>query len=385
MGIFLTKRAEDLRQGGIRAFFDKAAAYSDVINLGIGEPDLDTPRAVIGAGCQAMLEGKTHYTANAGELPVREQVAAYLTEFGVTAHPDGEIIMTCGGMGAVAMCLLCTVEHGDEVLIQDPQWLNYRSQVRFAGGMPVPVPVYQEHGFALQVEEIEKRITPRTKVLILNSPNNPTGAVMSRAELERVAETAIRHNLLVISDEVYCELLYDGLIHCSIASLPNMRERTVVINSFSKSYSMTGWRVGFAAGPQEIIGKMTVLQENLVACAPAFGQWAARYALQSRCDLEKMRGIYRRRRDLMTGGLNAIPGIRCEVPKGAVYVFPDIRALERSSEELAEVLLEGAHVAAIPGSAFGENGEGFLRMSYANSEENISEALRRIRAFLKTG
>ena len=165
----------------------------------------------------------------------------------------------------------------------------------------------------------------------------------------------------------------------------NMRERTVVINSFSKSYSMTGWRVGFAAGPQEIIGKMTVLQENLVACAPAFGQWAARYALQSRCDLEKMRGIYRRRRDLMTGGLNAIPGIRCEVPKGAFYVFPDIRALERSSEELAEVLLEGAHVAAIPGSAFGENGEGFLRMSYANSEENISEALRRIRAFLKTG
>lgn len=380
---FLTSQAKGLKQGGIRAFFDRAKNYSDVINLGIGEPDLDTPRPVIDAGYQAMLEGKTHYTANAGDLPVREQVAAYLAEFDVQADPGSEIIMTCGGMGAVAMCLLCTVEAGDEVLIQDPQWLNYRSQVSFAGGTAVPVPVYQEHGFMLRADELETYITPRTKVLMINSPNNPTGAVISREELERLAEVAIRHDLLVISDEVYCEMLYDGLKHCSIAAVPGMKERTVVINSFSKSYSMTGWRVGFAAGPRDIIAKMTVLQENLVACAPAFGQWAARYALETKCQLAEMKQIYQRRRDLIVNGLNTIPGIHCQIPQGAFYAFPDIRGLGRSSQEVAELLLEKAHVVAIPGSAFGDNGEGFLRMAYANSEENIQLALERIRNCLE--
>lgn len=380
---FLTESAMDLRQGGIRAFFDKAKNYSDVINLGIGEPDLDTPRPVIDAAYQAMLEGHTHYTANAGDLPVREQVAEYLAGFGVKADPKTEIIMTIGGMGAVAQSLLCTVGSGDEVLIQDPQWLNYVSQVKFAGGVPVPVPVYQENGFNLQAEDIEKRITPRTKLLMLNSPNNPTGAVMSREELERVAEVAIRHDLLVLSDEVYCEMLYDGAQHNTIAAIPGMKERTLVINSFSKSFSMTGWRVGFAAGPAEIIAKMTVLQENLVACAPAFGQWAARYALETRCQLDEMRGIYQRRRDLIVNGLNSIRGIHCEVPKGAFYAFPDIRALGMKSQEVAEKLLEEVQVVAIPGSAFGANGEGFLRMAYANSEENILKALERIKKCLE--
>lgn len=380
---FLTKRASELKQGGIRAFFDRAAKYAGVINLGIGEPDLDTPRPVVDAGYRAMLDGKTHYTANAGDLPVREQVAAYLREFGVQADPDGEIIMTCGGMGAVAMSLLCTVEMGDEVLIQDPQWLNYRSQVKFAGGTAVPVPVYQEDGFTLRPDELEKHVTPRTKLLMLNSPNNPTGAVMSQEALEQVARVAEAHDLLVISDEVYCEMLYDGLQHRSIAAVPGMKERTIVINSFSKSYAMTGWRVGFAAGPREIIKKLTVLQENLVACAPAFGQWAARYALETKCQLEEMKRLYQRRRDLIVSGLNDIPGIHCEIPKGAFYAFPDIRALGKSSQETAELLLEKAHVVAIPGSAFGENGEGFLRMAYANSEENIQLALERIRRCLE--
>ena len=382
MGEFLNRQARDLRQGGIRAFFDRAAKYENVINLGIGEPDLDTPRPVIEAGYEAMLAGKTHYTPNAGELAVREQVAAYLSGFGVEAEPAGEIIMTCGGMGAVAMSLLCTIDPGDEVLIQDPQWLNYRSQVKFAGGVPVPVPVYEENGFSLKAEDIAARLTPRSKILMLNSPNNPTGAVMTERDLAEVAELAERHDLLVISDEVYCELLYDGAKHRSIAALPGMEKRTVIVNSFSKSFSMTGWRVGFAAGPRELIAKMTVLQENLVACAPAFGQYAAAYALRTACDLEKMRGVYQRRRDLMVDGLNAIPGIHCEKPQGAFYAFPNIRALGRSSQALAEELLDRAQVVAIPGSAFGENGEGFLRMAYANSEENILEALRRIQRCL---
>lgn len=376
---FISKQAEGLQQGGIRAFFDKASQYSDVINLGIGEPDLDTPRPVMDAAYQAMLAGHTHYTANAGDIEVRQQVAAYLAEFGVTVDPVKEVIMTIGGMGAVSQCLLCTIDPGDEVLIQDPQWLNYYSQVKFAGGVPVAVPVYQENGLSLQAEEIEKHITPRTKILMINSPNNPTGAVMSQKELEAVAEVAMRHDLLVISDEVYCELLYDGEQHRSIAAIPGMKERTVVVNSFSKSFSMTGWRVGFAAGAQEVIAKMTVLQENLAACAPAFGQWAAKYALETKCQLGEMRELYQRRRDLIVNGLNNIKGIHCEKPRGAFYAFPDIRGLGLTSQQAAEKLLEEVQVVAIPGSAFGEHGEGFLRMAYANSEENIKEALRRIR------
>ncbi len=376
---FISRQAKGLQQGGIRAFFDKASQYSDVINLGIGEPDLDTPRPVMDAAYEAMLAGHTHYTANAGDMEVRQQIAAYLSEFDVTVDPAKEVIMTIGGMGAVSQCLLCTIDPGDEVLIQDPQWLNYYSQVKFAGGVPVAVPVYQENGFSLQAEEIEKHITPRTKILMINSPNNPTGAVMSQKDLEAVAEVAMRHDLLVISDEVYCELLYDGEHHRSIASIPGMKERTVIVNSFSKSFSMTGWRVGFAAGAPEVIAKMTVLQENLAACAPAFGQWAAKYALETKCQLGEMRELYQRRRDLIVDGLNDIKGIHCEKPRGAFYAFPDIRGLGLTSQQAAEKLLEEAQVVAIPGSAFGEHGEGFLRMAYANSEENIKEALWRIR------
>lgn len=376
---FISRQAKGLQQGGIRAFFDKASQYSDVINLGIGEPDLDTPRPVMDAAYEAMLAGHTHYTANAGDMEVRQQIAAYLSEFDVTVDPAKEVIMTIGGMGAVSQCLLCTIDPGDEVLIQDPQWLNYYSQVKFAGGVPVAVPVYQENGFSLQAEEIEKHITPRTKILMINSPNNPTGAVMSQKDLEAVAEVAMRHDLLVISDEVYCELLYDGEHHRSIASIPGMKERTVIVNSFSKSFSMTGWRVGFAAGAPEVIAKMTVLQENLAACAPAFGQWAAKYALETKCQLGEMRELYQRRRDLIVDGLNDIKGIHCEKPRGAFYAFPDIRGLGLTSQQAAEKLLEEVQVVAIPGSAFGEHGEGFLRMAYANSEENIKEALRRIR------
>lgn len=376
---FLSEQAKGLHQGGIRAFFDKAKNYSNVINLGIGEPDLDTPRPVIDAAYQSMLQGHTHYTANAGDLEVREQIAQYLSEFGVNADPGKEVMMTIGGMGAVSQCLLCTINPGDEVLIQDPQWLNYYSQVSFAGGVPVAVPVYQEDGFSLKANEIEKHITPRTKILMINSPNNPTGAVMGQKDLEEVAQLAIRHDLLVISDEVYCELLYDGLQHHSIAAIPGMKERTLIVNSFSKSFSMTGWRVGFAAGPSDIIAKMIVLQENLVACAPAFGQWAAKYALETKCQLAEMREIYQRRRDLIVNGLNEIKGIHCVMPQGAFYAFPDIRELGLTSQQAAEKLLDTVQVVAIPGSAFGDCGEGFLRMAYANSEENIEEALRRIR------
>ncbi|MFA5585175.1 MAG: pyridoxal phosphate-dependent aminotransferase [Saccharofermentanales bacterium] len=377
----LAQRALNLRQGGIRAFFDKAKAYSNLINLGIGEPDFDTPRPIIDAATQAMLEGATHYTANAGDLYIRRQVADFLRGYHVEVDPETEIIMTCGGMGALSLFLLCVLEAGDEVLICDPQWLNYRAQVLFAGGTPVPVPVYEADDFVLQNQAIEKALTSRTKVLMINSPNNPTGAVYSEQDLRRIADLAIRHDLLVLSDEVYSEFLYDGMKHVSIASLEGMRERTVVVNSFSKAFAMTGWRLGYAAGPAPIIRRMILLQENLVACAPSPSQAAGAFALEHRSGVEAMHAIYEKRRSLILEGLNSIDGIHCALPRGAFYVFPSIRSFGLPSQDFAEKMLEEVQVAAIPGSAFGAGGEGYLRVSYANSEENLQEALERIRRF----
>lgn len=382
MESFLNSRAKALTQGGIRGFFDKAKNYTKVINLGIGEPDLDTPKEIIDCAYNAMLEGKTHYTQNAGDLDVREAVANYVKNYGVEANPESEIIMTCGGMGAVAMAILAIVSEGDEVIIQDPQWLNYCSQVKFAGGVPIQVPVKEEDNFVFKAENLEKYITNKTKVLMVNSPNNPTGAVMSQEDMEKIAQLAIKYNLFVISDEVYCELLYDGNKHKSIASLLGMKERTLIVNSLSKTFAMTGWRIGFAIGPKEIIAKLIVMQENLVACAPAPAQRAAKYALSTMCEVSNMVSMYEKRRNIIVDGLNSIEGISCLKPLGAFYAFANIKQLGKSSLEFAEGLLEQEQVVVIPGSAFGPSGEGFVRVAYSNSEERLLIALNKIRNYV---
>lgn len=380
---FLNTRAHDLKQGGIRQFFDKAKNYTDVINLGIGEPDFVTPRPIIDAAYDALLAGHTRYTSNAGDITVRTQVSTYLAGYDIQADPATEILMTCGGMEAIALTLLCTVSAGDEVLIQDPQWVNYKAQIEFAGGTPVPIPVYERNAFSIKAADIEKHITPKAKILILNSPNNPTGAVLSDADLIEIAALAEKHDLLVISDEVYCELLYDGFKHRSIASVASMKNRTVVVNSFSKTFAMTGWRLGFAAAPAPIINKMVVLQENMVSCAPAPSQFAGKFALEAFCGVREMREQYAKRRDLIVAGLNMIPGITCAKPSGSFYVFPNISGLHMTSEKFANALLENAGVVCVPGSAFGKHGEGYLRLAYANSETNIACAIDRISAYVK--
>jgi aminotransferase len=381
---FLNNKALELNQGAIRAMFDRARYFPGAINLGIGEPDMHTPDEIIEEGRKALLEGKTHYTPNAGILELREEIARYLEKFDVVADPETEIIVTAGGMGALALSLLVTLSEGDEVLIQDPQWLNYYSQVKFFGGVPVAVPVYEKNEFRITAEDIKKKITNRTKVLMLNSPNNPTGAVLEREDLESIAELVKEHNLLVLSDEVYSTLLYDGMKHLSIASLDGMKERTIVINSFSKSFAMTGWRVGYAAGSKYLIDKMTRLQENLVACVNGPAQYAAIKALQSIETSEKMTEIYRKRRDIIVDGLNEIEGISCYRPKGSFYIFVNIQALGKDEVTIANELLEKAGVITVPGSAFGEQGKGYLRMAYANSEENLREAVRRIRNYVES-
>lgn len=383
MRSFLNEKSIELKQGAIRAMFDRAKNFPGAINLGIGEPDFDTPEEIIEEGCKALKSGKTHYTANAGIIELRSNVSDYLKKYGVDADPEREVIITSGGMGALSLCLLVVVSPGDEVLIQDPQWLNYYSQVRFAGGIPVMVPAYEENQFKIKAEDIKKRVTNKTKVLMLNSPNNPTGAVLGFEDLEEIAKVAMEHDLLVLSDEVYSSLLYDDTKHYSIASLPGMKKRTIVVNSFSKSFAMTGWRVGFAAGSEEIITKMVRLQENMVACVTTPSQYAAVKALNLLERAEEMKDIYKQRRDIVVDGLNSIKGISCYRPSGSFYVFPNIKALEKDSKALANELLEKANVITVPGSAFGENGEGYLRVSYANSFENLITAVKRIKDYIE--
>jgi aminotransferase len=381
MTIKFSNSTSQLKQGGIRAFFDKAAKYPDAIQMAIGEPDILTPTPIIEAGYTAMNEGKTHYTSNAGDIALRTVVSKYLADYGILVNPDNEIIITCGAMGALFQALMCLVNEGDHVIVQDPQWLNYASQIKLFGGTVVRVPVYEEDAFSLKADVIRERISNNTKLIILNSPNNPTGAVISQNDLEQIAQLACEHDLFVISDEVYCELLYDGMRHVSIAALPGMKERTLVINSCSKTFAMTGWRIGFAAGPRELISRMTLLQENTIACASSFGQEAAKYAFSNRCDIEKMRTLYQRRRDILLEEIGHIGGLSAQTPKGAFYVFLNCSSYKRSSYDISTDLLEQAGVVTVPGICFGDCGEGFIRLAYSNSEENIRNAMVRIREF----
>ena len=378
---WINEKAKTLRQGAIRAMFDKASTMDNVISMGIGEPDMATPELVCRAGNEALEKGITHYTPNAGTPALRRAIAEKSNLKGVGYDPTTEIIFTNGGMGALSLLFLVLLNPGDEVLIQDPQWLNYVAQVRYCGGEAVRVPTDLEHNFTMQPEAIEQRITPRTKALMINSPNNPTGSVMSRADMEQIAAIAKKHDLLIIADEVYNTLLYGTEPYLSIAELPGMKDRCVVINSFSKSYAMTGWRIGYLAGPAEIVDRMTKCQENFNACANAIGQYAAVAALDHPELCTQLRDIFARRRATLLEGLAAIPGMNSNDPTGAFYVFADIRAFGMSSEDFCNRLLDEERVVCIPGSAFGACGEGFVRIAYTCSDADLTEAIARIRRF----
>ena len=379
----INEKAKLLKQGAIRAMFDKAAKMDDVISMGIGEPDMPTPMLVCQAGMDALAQGDTHYTPNAGTLELRRAISEKTNLSSLRYNPDSEIIITNGGMGALSLLFLVILNDGDEVLIQDPQWLNYVAQVKYCGGVPVRVPTDAAHGFSMQPDVIEAKITPKTKVLMINSPNNPTGEVIDVETLQKIAEIAKKHDLLIISDEVYNTLTYDGYSFVSIASLPGMRDRTVVINSFSKSYAMTGWRVGYAAGPANIIDRMVKCQENFNACVNAPGQHAAAVALDHPELTEELRDIFAERRKILLSGLGQISGFICNRPMGAFYIFADIHAFGLSSEEFCNRLLDEEHVVCIPGSSFGACGEGYIRVSYTNREDRLQEAVQRISKFCR--
>lgn len=380
---WINERAKALSQGAIRAMFDRANKMTGVISMGIGEPDMATPDLICRAGKEALDRGITHYTPNAGAPMLRKKIAekSYLRD--LRYDPEREIIITNGGMGALSLLFLVILNEGDEVMIQDPQWLNYVAQVNYCGGTVVRVPTKPEQGFEMRPEVIEELITPRTKAIMINSPNNPTGNVMSPEALGNIAELAKKHDLLVISDDVYNTLVYDDTPCPSIAAFPGMRERTVVINSFSKAFAMTGWRIGFLAGPEEIVDRMTKCQENFNSCANAPGQYAAASALEHPELCGQLRETFARRREILLDGLKGIPGITGsrEYSAGAFYVFADIRSFGLSSAEFCDRLLSEAKVVCIPGSAFGECGEGFIRMAYTCDEEHLREALSRLKDF----
>ena len=378
---WINEKAKTLKQGAIRAMFDRANTMTGVISLGIGEPDMPTPKLVCEACKEALDKGITHYTPNAGTLSFRQAIAekSYLKD--LHYDPKTEIIITNGGMGALSLLFLVLLNKGDEILIQDPQWLNYVAQVAYCDGTAVRVPTDLEHNFEMQPETIEKLITPHTKALMINTPNNPTGSVMTRETMAKIAELAVKHDLLVISDDVYNTLLYAGEEAPCIAAFPGMKERTVIVNSFSKAYAMTGWRIGFVAAPAEIVDRMTKCQENFNACANAIGQYAAVAALDHPELCTQLRDIFARRRATLLEGLAAIPGMNSNDPTGAFYVFADIRAFGMSSEDFCNRLLDEERVVCIPGSAFGACGEGFVRIAYTCSDADLTEAIARIRRF----
>ena len=378
----LSRCARELRPSGIRKFFDLAATMEGVISLGVGEPDFKTPYSIRRAGIESLEKGRTWYTANAGLVELRRQIAAYLARRFGLSYTEKEVLVTVGGSEAIDLCIRACLDPGDEVLIPEPCFVCYDPITRMAGGVPVPIVTRPEEGFRLTPEALEAAITPRTKVLVLPYPNNPTGAIMKQEHLKAIARVLRQRDIIVLSDEIYAELTFEGK-HVSIASLPGMAERTVVVNGFSKAYAMTGWRLGYAAGPQEVIRVMTKLHQFAIMCAPTTSQYAAIEAMKS-CDseIERMAVQFGMRRGLMVGSLNRM-GLTCADPLGAFYVFPSIRSTGLSSQEFCEGLLREQRVAVVPGDAFGQSGEGHVRISYSYSVDHLIEALRRIEIFVE--
>ncbi len=373
-----------LKPSGIRKFFDIANTMDNVISLGVGEPDFPTPWQIRNTGIRSLERGRTRYTANRGLAQLREEIAAYLQrKYGLAYDAATQLLVTVGGSEAIDAAIRVLVQPGDEVIIPQPSYVCYEPITQLAGGVPVIFETTAQEDFKVTPERLRALITPRTKALILPYPCNPTGAVMERADLEALAEVLKDTDIMVISDEIYSELTFGGLRHCSAASIPALYDRTVTINGFSKAFSMTGWRLGYACGPAPIMTQMTKVHQFAIMCAPTASQYAAIEALKN-CDedVRKMVEEYDMRRRLIVQGFNEL-GLTCREPKGAFYAFPCIRSTGMDSETFCEKLLRSQRVALVPGSAFGQGGDGFVRASYCYSTEHILEALRRTKLFLQ--
>lgn len=385
---FLNAAAVAVPPSGIRRFFDLASTMKDTISLGVGEPDFRTPYHIRNAAINSLIDGETQYTPNRGLLSLRKEISLYLDgRYGIRYDPETEILVTVGASEAIDMALRAMVTPGDEVLVPEPSYVSYAPSVIFSGGTPVPVVTRQEDEFRLKPEQLEKAITERTRLLILPYPNNPTGGIMERADLEAIAPVIEKHDLMVISDEIYSELIYGGKEHASFASVPGMYERTITINGFSKAFAMTGWRVGYACGAKEIINVMNKIHQYGIMCAPRMGQVAAAEALKTGRengyeDVIMMRESYDRRRRLMVESFRQM-GLECFEPYGAFYVFPSIAKTGLSSEEFCSRLLMEKNVAAVPGNAFGACGEGNIRCCYATAVDKLNVALDRIGEFVQ--
>ena len=380
----LNKTVKDIKPSGIRKFFDIAATMDNVISLGVGEPDFQTPWQIRKAGIESLEKGKTKYTSNWGIDRLRSEISGYLErKFGIKYCPDEEILVTVGGSEAIDMCIRAVVNPGDEVIIPQPSYVCYEPVTRLAGGIPVIIETKAENDFKVTPEELRNAMSERTKLLILPYPCNPTGAIMEKEDIEKLYSVIKDTNILVLSDEIYAELTFGGKKHVSPASVEEMWERTVTVNGFSKAFSMTGWRLGFACGPKEIMDQITKIHQFAIMCAPTTSQYAAIEALRG-CDddVEYMVKEYDMRRRMMVSGFNKI-GLECREPKGAFYAFPSIKSTGMTSDEFCERLLYSKNVAVVPGTAFGASGEGFIRASYCYSVEHIKEAVSRIGEFLK--
>lgn len=379
----VSKTIVDIKPSGIRKFFDIVATMKDAISLGVGEPDFDTPWRIRDEGIYSLTKGKTHYTSNTGLLELREAISDYLKrKYSLSYDPASEVMVTVGGSEAIDIALRAMLDPGDEVIIPQPSYVSYTPCTVLAGGKPVVINLKEENCFRLTAKELLDAVTEKTKILILPFPNNPTGAIMEQEDIEAIARVVIEHDLFVLTDEIYSELTYKG-DHVSIASLPGMKERTVYINGFSKAFAMTGWRLGYACAPENILKQMLKIHQFAIMCAPVTSQHAAIEALKN-CDAEvsAMKMEYDRRRRFLVHSFKEM-GLKCFEPFGAFYIFPSIKQFNMTSDEFATALLKEQKVAVVPGTAFGDSGEGFVRISYAYSLKRLKEALARIEAFLK--
>lgn len=380
----IADKAASLQPSGIRKFFDIVAEMDDVISLGVGEPDFDTPWHIRDEGIYSLEKGRTFYTSNSGLKELRMEIAAYLQRTqGLEYHYLSQIFVTVGGSEAIDLAMRAMINPGDEVLIPQPSYVSYEPCVVMADGKPVVIELKEENQFRLTPEELEAAITPKTKILVMPFPNNPTGAIMEREDLEKLVPIIEKHDLFVVSDEIYGELTYGGKRHVSIAALPGMQERTILINGFSKAYAMTGWRLGYACGPKEVVRQMVKIHQYCIMCAPTTSQYAAVEALRNGDeDVHRMRESYDERRRFVLFTLKEM-GLPCFEPEGAFYVFPCIREFGMTSDEFATNLLKEEKVAIVPGTAFGNCGEGYLRISYAYSIESLKKALKRLENYVR--
>ncbi|MCL1632626.1 aminotransferase [Sporolactobacillus sp. CPB3-1] len=380
---YLAKHVRTLKPSGIRKFFDATAGMTDVISLGVGEPDFVTPWNVREAAILSLEEGFTSYTANAGLPELREAIARYVDDYYCVSYdPESEITVTVGASEAIDIALRAVLDPGDEVLVVEPCFVSYAPLVSLAGGVPVSVKAKREHDFKVQARQLEAAVTGRTKAMMICSPNNPTGSMLSRAEMEQIAAVAKKHHLLIISDEIYAELVYDDL-YTSFAALNGMKEQTILISGFSKDLAMTGWRLGFVCAPRELSQGMLKIHQYAIMCASTMAQHAGLEGLRhGRSDMADMRKSYRQRRNFIVQSLNDM-GLPCYKPEGAFYTFPNIEATGLDSETFATRLLHAERVVVVPGNAFGSSGEGFVRCSYATSMSQLQEAMKRMRHFMK--